>query len=409
MGKNILVIGGGASGMMTAISALESGASVTIVEKESRLGKKVLVTGNGRCNLTNMNISSKNYHGSNPLFTNNVLAQFDNKQTINFFNKLGVVTKVEERGRVFPMSDQASSVVDILTHRLKDLGVKLSYGTKVDSLKKDGNEFQITYDNGKSEIFDKVIIAAGGKAMPALGSDGSGYTLAESLGHTITPTWPSLVQLRLQGSLFEEIKGVKIDGSATLIVNGQVTEREPGEILFTHYGVSGPAILKLSRRAKERILSGDKVTLRLTLLNGFDEEKLDKFLADRFNMLHKKALKTSFLGFLQKRLIPHVLKGAGIENIDKKCAEISASERKRIAQTILAWDFEVIDTNSFKDAQVTAGGVSTDEINPKTLESKIVDGLYFCGEVLDIDGDSGGYNLQFAWSSGQVAGKSAAQ
>lgn len=390
--------------MMAAISALENGASVTITEKESRLGKKVLVTGNGRCNLTNMNISSDNYHGCNPLFTNNVFAQFDNKQTIEFFNKLGVVTKVEERGRVFPMSDQASSVVDILTHRLKDLGVKLIYETKVESIEKNGNEFQITYDNGNKASFDKVIIAAGGKAMPSLGSDGSGYTLAESLGHTVTPTWPSLVQLRLKGDFFEEIKGVKIDGSASLVINGQAVDKESGEILFTHYGVSGPVILKLSRRVKEHILNGEKVTLRLTLLYDFDEVKLDKFLAGRFNMLNKKALKTSFLGFLQKRLIPHILKSAKIDNIDKKCAEVSANERKRIAQTILAWDFEVIDTNSFKEAKVTAGGVNTDEVDPKTLESKIVDGLYFCGEVLDIDGDSGGYNLQFAWSSGRVAG-----
>lgn len=395
--------------MMAAISALEYGASVAIVEKESRLGKKVLVTGNGRCNLTNMSISSDNYHGHNPLFTNNIFAQLDNNQSIEFFNNLGVVTKVEERGRVFPMSDQASSVVDILTHRLKDLGATLRYETRVESIKKNEDKFLVTYDNTTSETFDKVIIAAGGKAMPSLGSDGSGYTLAESFGHTTTPTWPSLVQLRLKGDFFEEIKGVKIDGSASLVVNNQVAETESGEILFTHYGVSGPAILKLSRRVKEHILNGEKVTLRLTLLSGFDENKLDTFLADRFTMLNKKALKTSFLGFMQKRLIPQLLKSAEIKNIDKKCAEVSASERKKIVATIMAWDFEVIDTNSFKDAQVTAGGVSTDEVDPKTLESKIVSGLYFCGEVLDIDGDSGGYNLQFAWSSGRVAGKSASK
>lgn len=395
--------------MMAAISALESGASVTISEKEKRLGKKVLVTGNGRCNLTNMNITSENYHGSNPLFTNNVFAQFDNRKTINCFNKLGVVTKVEERGRVFPMSDQASSVVDILTHRLKDLGAKIMYETKVENIQKIDGGFKVRFSNQAEETFDKVVIAAGGKAMPALGSDGSGYTLAESLGHTVTPTWPSLVQLRLRGDFFEDIKGVKIDGSATLLSDENVVTQEPGEILFTHYGVSGPAILKLSRRAKEHILNGESVTLRLTLLNGFDEGKLDRFLTDRFNMLNKKALKTSFLGFLQKRLIPHVLKSAGIENIDKRCAEVSANERKRIVQTILAWDFEVIDTNSFKEAQVTAGGVKTDEVYPKTLESKIVPGLYFCGEVLDIDGNSGGYNLQFAWSSGRVAGQNAAK
>lgn len=393
--------------MMAAISALENGASVTIAEKENRLGKKVLVTGNGRCNVTNMNITAENYHGANPLLTNNIFAQFDNKQTISFFNNLGVVTKVEERGRVFPMSDQASSVVDILTHRLKDLGAKIIYETKVEDIKKIGDEFKVRFSNNTEAAFDRVVIAAGGKAMPALGSDGSGYTLSESLGHTVTPTWPSLVQLRLEGGFFNEIKGVKIDGSAALVANDKAVAKESGEILFTHYGVSGPAILKLSRKAKEHIVAGEKVTLRLTLLNGLDEEKLDKFLADRFNMLHKKAIKTSFLGFLQKRLIPEVLKAAQIENADKKCAEISANERKNIVKTLLAWDFPVIDTNSFKDAQVTAGGVNTNEVDAKTLESKIVPGLYFCGEVLDIDGDSGGYNLQFAWSSGYIAGRSA--
>lgn len=395
--------------MMAAISALENGALVTIAEKENRLGKKVLVTGNGRCNLTNVNITAENYHGANPLLTNNIFAQFDNKQTIDFFNKLGVVTKVEERGRVFPMSDQASSVVDILTHRLKDLGGKIIYEIKVEDIKKIDDEFRVKFSNDTEATFNKVVIAAGGKAMPALGSDGSGYTLAESLGHPVTPTWPSLVQLRLKEDFFNEIKGVKIDGSAALLTNGKIVAKESGEILFTHYGVSGPAILKLSRKAKEHIVAGEEVTLRLTLLNGFNEEQLDRFLADRFNMLNKKALKTSFLGFLQKRLIPEVLKAAGIENADKKCAEVSANERKNIVRTLLSWDLPVIDTNSFKDAQVTAGGVNTNEIDAKTLESKIVPGLYFCGEVLDIDGDSGGYNLQFAWSSGRVAGENAAK
>jgi len=408
MQRNILVIGGGASGIIAAISALRSGAKVTLVERNSRLGKKVLVTGNGRCNITNTKITSENYHGKNPRFVNDVFAHFDNKNTLEFFENLGIVTKVEENGRVFPISGQASSVVDVLTHYLKDLGCNFLYDTKVSDLKKVGDSFKVSIEDKSTLNFNKVIIACGGKSVPALGSDGSGYDLATNLGHEITTIWPALVQVKLKDDFFEEIKGVKIDGSASLIIDGKVVKKEIGEILFTHYGLSGPVILKFSREIKENILSGEKVMISLALLQEFDFEKLDKFLMERFNNLSKKALKTSFLGFIQKRLIPHLLKNAGIINIDKKCAEISAKERKAIVNTLLDWEFEVQDTNGFKNSQVTAGGVKTDEVNSKTLESKKVEGLYFCGEVLDIDGDSGGYNLQFAWSSGYVAGKSAA-
>lgn len=404
--KKILIIGGGASGMMAAIFAAESGAFVNLAERNNRLGKKVLVTGNGRCNLTNLNISHESYHGNNPLFTNNVFGQFNIEDTISFFNTLGLVTKVEEKGRVFPMSDQASSVVDLLTHKIKDLGVKVLYETKVENLERDNDGFKALL-NGKEHSFDKVIIATGGKAVPALGSDGFGYELAQNLGHTITPVWPSLVQLKLKGDFFEEIKGVKIDGMASFLVDGKVIKKETGEILFTHYGVSGPAILKLSREVKKQILNGKKAKLRISLFNNFTEDTLDKFLEERFRLLNKKLLKTSFLGFMQKRLIIPLLKEANV-NEDKKCAEVKTKERKRLVNIVLGWEFEVIDTNSFKNAQVTAGGVDTEEINSKTLESKKVPGLYFCGEILDIDGDSGGFNLQFAWSTGAIAGENSA-
>jgi len=407
--NNVLVVGGGASGMLAAISALENGAKVTIIERNNRLGKKVLVTGNGRCNLTNLNITADNYHGQNTHFVNNIFSQFDNTAAIEFFNKLGVVTKVEANGRVFPMSDQASSVVDILTHRLKELGCRIIYEAKVERVKKEKEVFKVTFDNTKEMLFDKIIIASGGRAVPTLGSDGSGYRLAQALGHKITPVWPALVQVKLKGGFFEYIKGVKVDGAAILIAGGREIKKEAGEILFTHYGVSGPAILKISREVKKQIMEGKEVFLNISLLNNHNLDTLDKFLANRFVQLGKKALKTSFLGFMQKRLIPYLLKASSIKDIDKKCAEVSAKERRAIAATILGWNFKVIDTNDFKDAQVTAGGVKTDEIDPKTLESKLVSGLFFCGEVLDVDGDSGGYNLQFAWSSGYIAGKSAAR
>jgi len=407
MSKNVLVIGGGASGMMAAISALENGAKVTISERNNRLGKKVLVTGNGRCNITNTRISPENYYGKNPLFTNTIFSQFDNKKTIEFFENLGVVTKVEERGRVFPMSDQASSVVDILTHHLKDLGCQILYETNIGKIDKIENGFRVFLDD-KESVFDKIILACGGKSVPTLGSDGSGYGLAESLGHTITDVWPALVQIRLKGNFFEDISGVKIDGSAKIIVDGKEVRSEEGEILFTHYGASGPAVLKLSRDIKEYILKGKKVSIAISVVKDFNSLTLDNFLQKRFETLSKKALKTSFLGFTQKRLIPYLLKEAGVENIDKKCAEVSKQERKNIADVLLGWEFEVLDTNGFKNSQVTAGGIDTSEVDPKTLESKKVKGLYFCGEVLDIDADSGGFNLQFAWSSGYVAGKQSA-
>lgn len=409
MQRNILVIGGGASGMMAAIAALENGAKVTIAERNNRLGKKVLVTGNGRCNMTNVNISSVNYHGQNPLFTNNIFSQLDNKRTIEFFENLGIVTKIEERGRVFPMSDQASSIVDILTHHLKELGCKIIYEARVIEIKKSGDKFEVIFEGKGSLFFDKVIIACGGKSVPSLGSDGSGHELARVFGHAITPVWPALVQVKLKGDFFDDVQGVKVDGVARLIIDDREVKKEAGEILFTHYGLSGPAILKMSREVKENILNGKKAEISISIFNNFNLETLDNFLTRRFTTLNKKALKTSFLGFIQKRLIPHLLNEAGVENIDKKCAEVSAKERRAIAETILNWKFDVIDTNDFKNSQVTAGGVDTSDVDPRTLESKKINGLYFCGEVLDIDGDSGGFNLQFAWSSGYVSGRNAAK
>lgn len=403
----IAVVGGGAAGITAAIAARRKGASVTILESNQRIGRKILATGNGRCNLTNINTSIANYHGSNPRFVFSALSQFGVEQTLTFFERLGVAHKVEEAGKVFPFSLQASSVLDVLRYELDETGVEVLCGAEVVGINHNSRGFTIAFRSGGEFKADRVIISTGGKAAPHFGSTGSGYALALSLGHSVVEPFPALVQLKLASDYLKQIKGIKFEGTAEVVSENKSLQAASGEILFTEYGISGPPILTLSRKTGECLKKNQRPWLKLVLLDSFTTGELEALLAERFINNPGKTLAFSFVGFLNKQLSPVILKEAGVDP-NMIAGQVTDAELKKIAHILLDWRFPITGTTSWPAAQVTAGGVDVREIDGRTMESKIVSKLYFAGEVMDIDGDCGGYNLQWAWSSGYVAGDSAA-
>ncbi len=407
--KRIAIIGGGAAGLVASIAASRKGAKVYILERLDRVGKKVLATGNGRCNITNVNSHTNRFHGQDTAFINGAIQQFDVSTTIEFFEKLGVKCKIENGGKVFPYSDQASSVLDVLRYEAERLGVIELCGYYVRQIKQKKDIFEIMVKDKESMMVDKVIVAAGGKASPNLGSNGSGYDLVIPFGHKIIETFPALVQLKLDAQFLKALKGVKFEGAVTLGLGKKEFQTENGEILYTDYGISGPPIFQISRKAGEQIAAGKKPWLSVDMFRDFKYEQLIEMLKKRMGNGCEKPLDFSFVGLINKRLIPILLKASGIENIHKHCKEVSEEELKNICHKLKMWKFEVIGTQSWTEAQVTAGGIDSKDVNPDTMESKLMKGLYFAGEILDIDGDCGGFNLQWAWSSGYVAGKYASE
>lgn len=400
----VIVIGGGAAGLFAAIVAGRQGAEVTILERNQRVGKKILATGNGRCNLTNIDMDMKHFHGNNPKFAYAALKNFDNYQTIEFFEQLGISHKVEDRGKVFPFSNQASSVLDVLRHELEQLNVDTVVEAEVKEIKRVKNGFSIQVKGGGQFFGQRIILATGGKAAPNLGSNGGGYQLAEKFGHRIIEPFPSLVQLKLKEPFLKQIKGIKFDGEAEILVNERVMAKAAGEILFTEFGISGPPIFDLSRTAALWLQKNQPVYLKISIINHLSREELAQYIIKRFNDAPGKTLAFSFVGFINKQLVPVLLKQAGIVDVNKRVSDVNAKERDKIINILKNWRFTVTGTNTWTAAQVTAGGVDVRDINPQTMESKLVPGLFFAGEILDIDGDCGGYNLQWAWSSGYAAG-----
>lgn len=403
----IVVVGGGAAGLFAAVIADHQGAQVTILEKNQRVGKKILATGNGRCNLTNMDMHISHFHGMNPKFAYNALQAMDNIQTIDYFEHLGITHKVEEEGKVFPFSNQASSVLDVLRYELDRLGIETIVEAEVKEIRKQSEGFDILAKNGAKYFAHRVILATGGKAAPNLGSNGSGYALAEKLGHRLIEPFPSLVQLKLAEPFLKQIKGIKFDGDAEIIVQNKTVAKARGELLFTEYGISGPAIFQLSRTAAEKLKKSQAVWVKVVLINHLPKDQLVSYVNKRWQDNPEKNVSFSFVGFINKQLVPVLLKQAGIEDLNKPVALLTAREKEDIINILQDWRFKVIGTNTWTAAQVTAGGIDVRDINQNTMESKLVPGLFFAGEIMDIDGDCGGYNLQWAWSSGYVAGKNA--
>lgn len=407
MDKRVIVIGGGAAGMMASIIAKRNGANVILLERNDRVGKKILATGNGRCNYTNIHVDVSNYHGKNSKFVYSPLSQMNVEMTINFFERLGITPAIEEGGKVFPLSFQASSVLDVLRLEMEDLGVKVITNAFVTDIIKKKEKFIITLKDKRNFTGDKVILCPGGKAAPFTGSDGNGYNLVKKLGHSIVDVFPGLVQLKLDKGYLNQIAGVKVIGTAGIYSNGKMIRQDRGDILFTNYGISGPPILQLSRKALELLNKGKKPILKVTIIDTKSKEEIVDYLKMRFTYMQKRSIETSLIGLVNKRLIPIILKEVNIDR-KKQVAEISNEEIDKLANILVDWKFKITGSQSYRDAQVTAGGISTEEIDGTTMESKLVKGLYFAGEIIDIDGDCGGFNLQWAWSSAYVAGKNAA-
>lgn len=395
--------------MLAAISAARLGAHVTILEKNPRVGKKILATGNGRCNFTNVNAGYSCYSSENPGFVQKALSDFTASDAISFFEELGIQHKVEEMGKVFPMSDQASSILDVLLYELNRLGVNIICDSNVVDIIPENGSFILKTKDGNKYRGDSVVLAPGGKAMPSSGSDGYGYDLALKLGHTMTDTFPALVQLMLEGDYFKRIDGVKFIGTAEIIDNNGSVIKDRGDILFTNYGVSGPPVLQISRKAGELLKSGKQATLKISILDTMSKEEVTDLIDRRFKTDLNKTLEFSFVGLINKRLIPVVLLQAGISDLKRPVSGITSKERDRIAEILTDWRFNIRGTKSWPSAQVTAGGINTREIDENTMESFLIKGLYFAGEIMDVDGMCGGYNLQWAWSSGFIAGRSAAK
>lgn len=405
----VIIIGGGAAGMTAAIAAARSGAEVVILERLSRVGKKLLATGNGRCNYTNTDIDISRYHGNQPKFALGPLNRFGFREAVSFFHDLGIVAMEEQQGKVFPRSGQAGSVLDVLRFELERLGVKTICDANVTSVETTCRGFWVKTSEGDSFSGDRVILTAGGKASPNLGSNGSGHTLAQKLGHNVVSPFPALVQLKLKANFLKQLAGIKVQGTAEIVLDDTVLASDAGEILFTTYGLSGPPILQISRAARRTLEQGNTPQVKLNLIPDLTRAELAFLLHERLKNQKQKALDFSFVGFLNKQLAPVVIKAAGITDIKKPAKQVTAEEQERLIDVLQDWRFEITDTLPWSQAQVTAGGINTDEIDPKIMESRIVPKLFFAGEIIDIDGDSGGFNLQWAWTSGWIAGTAAAQ
>ncbi|EQB89077.1 putative Rossmann fold flavoprotein [Clostridium punense] len=405
MNYDLIIIGGGACGITASIMAKDLGINVALVEGTDRIGKKLLTTGNGRCNITNSKINYLRYHSDNDLFFKSTLDNFTLEDTINYFNTLGIYLTTLDEGKMYPMSLQASSVLDIFRMNLEDKSIPIHVNTKINSIKKD-KSFKIQAENGDIFTSEYVLLCTGGKSYTKTGSDGSGYNLAKTLGHSIIFTSPGLVQLKLQYSKLKAISGVKFDGTASILVDGTLKREETGEILFTDYGISGPPILQLSRIASKGIQNNKSISLKVDMMDQFSKDDLINFLENHFALFSYRSISENLIGIIHKKLIPIILKEVGIEDIHEATYNISYDLRYKLYSLLKNWTFTVSGTNSFDNAQVTLGGVNTTEVDNVTLQSKLVPKLYFGGEILDVDGDCGGFNLQWAWSSANTAIKS---
>lgn len=397
----VLIIGGGAAGMTAAVAAARPGVKVIIAERQSRVGRKLSVTGNGRCNLTNMNISARNYHGGTE-FAMGTIGSFGPDDALRFFEELGLMTVTEKSGKVYPFSDSANSVVDVLRFGCDAAGVETRTGVCVKSLNKNGNGFRAVTDSGVIDA-DKVIIACGGMAGGKAGGVRDGYELLKSFGHVITPLYPSLVQLKSRNALCRSLKGVRAQAVVSLSVKGGESATGSGEVQFTEYGLSGPAIFEVSRDAAR---GGCEISL--DLFPEIPEEKVVTMLIKRRENMPDAAASELMTGLLHNRLGRVMLKYAGIaESILMK--NLTDNDIMRIAAGSKDFRHEISGSTGFDNAQVTAGGADVAGFDPVTMESRLVKGLYAAGEVLDVDGDCGGYNLQWAWASGYAAGKAASR
>jgi hypothetical protein len=410
MKKRVVVIGGGPAGMLASGLAAEGGCDVTLLEKNERLGKKLFITGKGRCNLTN-NSDEENHIANtpgNPYFMYSALYSFNSTAVMDFFeNKLGVPLKTERGNRVFPKSDKSGDIVRALEKYVKKSGVKVVFNAAVQSVEeKDGNVCAVKI-KGKTIPCDAVIVATGGLSYPMTGSTGDGYKFAKSLGHKVTKLYPSLVPLKVREKWVSSLMGLSLKNiKINVKIDNKTVYEDFGEMLFTHFGVSGPVILSASRYITERM--NEKPELYIDLKPALSEKDLDKRLLKDFEKYANKDFSNALKDLLPQKLIPVIISLSGIEE-SKKVNVITKAERQKLLSLLKGLKLNITDTTGYNEAVVTDGGVCTDEIDPSTMQSKIVNGLYFAGEVIDVDAYTGGYNLQIAFSTAYLAGKSVSE
>lgn len=408
--NKVLIIGGGAAGLMAAYAASSSGSIVTIFEKNNILGKKILITGKSRCNVTNsceLNEFIKNIPG-NGKFLYSVFNNFFNDDLMNFFASYGVELKVERGGRVFPVSDKAKDIVDCFYNILRKNLVAIKLETDIKEIIVENEKAIGVIDNlGNKTFADKIILSTGGSAFPGTGSTGDGVRMAKKIGHSIVDLSPALVPLNAKDTWVKSLMGLSLKNvEIKKIINNKLVEKSFGEMLFTHFGISGPIVLSLSRDVYDEIKKKNEVIFSIDLKPALSIEKLDARLQRDFEKFHKKQIKNALFELLPQKLISIILDLAFIDE-NKFVHQITKTERMRLLHIIKNLEIEIECTRSLGEAIVTKGGISTKEINPKTMESKLIKNLYIVGETLDIDGYTGGFNLQAAFSMGYVAGLNA--
>lgn len=417
----VVVIGGGPAGMMSAITAAQEKNEVIIIEKNKTLGRKLLITGKGRCNITSsldMSEFIKNIPG-NGKFLYSAFQTFKNTDIIEFLNKNGLKVKEERGNRIFPVTDSAQSVLDCFEREIKKDNIKVKYGTRVKRiLRKEIQEENFNYkavgvelEDGEKIYADKIILATGGKSYPLTGSNGDGYKIASELGHTITDIKPSIVPLEADVNICKYLQGLSLRNVKIMIKDIEKNKKiyeDFGEMMFTHFGVSGPIILSSSAhlvRYKniDRLLKENKIVLYIDLKPALSEEALDNRILRDFEEFKNKEFKNSLDKLLPQKMIPYVIEESGIL-LEKRVNEVSKDERRKLVSLLKNIEITIWGFRPIEEAIVTAGGISIKEINPKNMESKIVKGLSFAGEIIDVDAYTGGFNLQIAYSTGYIAG-----
>lgn len=398
---NIAVVGGGASGLLSAVVLAQKGHHVTLFEANARVGKKILASGNGHCNISNAHISLENYDGLDPQFPKHLLETFSFKHLEKLFKSFGLLFDIKEDGKVYPLSYEAKSVVENLLMTALNYGVTIHNSQKIVKIDKD-ETFVMHSATEMFSGFHKLILAAGSPAASQLGGNDSGYVIAESFGHTITPAYPSLVQLELDGNSHESMAGVKQFGEVSLYIDNTLVEKRQGDVLFTRYGISGLAILDLSQKASFALSLYSTVDIVVNLFPKFDRQRLDSQIQALCRQLPQATFLTLLSGIIHSKIISEILNRLLISK-DIKAAEMDSKMIKKVVNLLINWKFHVTQTHGFKYAEVSGGGVLTSEINPKTMQSLKDKDLYIVGEVLDVVGERGGYNFHFAWASAYCA------